>query len=142
MNTITVAYTTYILLTLALTFGVARTLRRNGAVFLKDVFDGDTERAAAVNHLLTVGFWLVNTGYAAIQIRIDGDVLAAREAIEAVGTKLGGVLLVLGLMHLANLFVLGRIRRGRRLEKTPPAPPQYWPPAGYYAGAQAPRPAQ
>lgn len=141
MDVVTWAYLAYITLTLTLTFWVARTLHRNGAVFLEDVLDGDKERAAAVNHLLTVGFWLVNTGYAAVQMRIGGDIATTRAAIEAVGTKIGAVLLVLGLVHLLNLWVLNKFRRGRRPETTPPAtPPQpRWNPAAY---SPAPHPAQ
>lgn len=125
MDPVVVTYLAYTATSLALTRWVARTLFRNGAVFLVDVFGGDERMAKAVNHLLVVGFWLVNMGYVALALRIGEAVPDARAAIESLATKLGGVLLVLGAMHFANLAVLSRMRRGRRLagQRTPPVPP-------------------
>ena len=46
----------------------------------------------------------------------------ARAGIEALATKLGGVLLVLGLMHFGNLLVLSRMRRRNRRDHAPVPP--------------------
>lgn len=125
METVVVTYTAYVLVSLGLTFWVARTLFRHGARFLVDVFDGDQGMAGSVNHLLVVGFWLVNLGYVALALRISGPVPDARDGIESLAVKLGGVLLVLGAMHFANLALLARMRRNRRVTRqtTPPVPP-------------------
>src|SRR5437879_12610894 len=56
-------YVTYLALTLAVTIWVARTLHSNGRVFLVDAFHGNTDLADSVNHLLVVGFYLINVGY-------------------------------------------------------------------------------
>ena len=122
MNAIVVTYLTYVAISIGLTGWVARTLFRNGALFLLDVFGGDERMAKAVNHLLVVGFWLINLGYIALALRIGGEVADARAGIEALATKLGGVLLVLGLMHFGNLFVLSRMRRRNRRDHSPVPP--------------------
>ena len=49
---VVVTYVIYLLLGVALTLWVGRTLSRNGRVFLEDVFGGDRRMAEAVNHLL------------------------------------------------------------------------------------------
>ncbi|MFH5232622.1 hypothetical protein [Antrihabitans spumae] len=121
MDTITITYAVYVAVSAALTFFVARLLYRNGGSFLVKAFDGDEETAAAVNHLLVVGFWLINVGYIALVLRIDGDVTTARAAFEALAGKLGAVTLGLGVLHFSNLVVLARLRRGRKL----PQEPQY-----------------
>ena len=64
MSYILISYTRYLLLTLALTVWIARTLFSNGKVFLLDIFHGNKELANAVNNLLLVGFYLINIGYA------------------------------------------------------------------------------
>lgn len=111
MDHLVVTYLAYVLLAVPLTLWVGRTLHRNGRVFLLDVFDGDEQLAEAVNHLLVVGFYLVNLGYVFLALKVSGDVASAQTAIEALSLKLGAAALVLGGMHFANLYVLNRLRR-------------------------------
>ncbi|MEC3914489.1 hypothetical protein [Nocardia sp. CDC160] len=126
MDLVVVTYVTYAIVSLVLTFWVARTLHHTGARFLVDVMNGDTDLAEVVNHLLVIGFWLVNAGFVALALRISGPVVDVRAAIEELASKLGMVLLVLGGMHFANLIALNKIRRSRHQEKqaaVPPVPP-------------------
>ncbi|MFB7516866.1 hypothetical protein [Streptomyces sp. NPDC056144] len=132
MDLTVIAYTVYLLISVALTIWVARTLSRNGRIFLSDVLHGDEKLADAVNHLLVVGFYLVNFGFVALYLSQDAAVLDARALFEALSVKLGVVLLVLGVMHLGNVYVLNKIRRRSVMEReqTPPVRPQGWTPAG------------
>jgi hypothetical protein len=57
MNWIIVTYLAYLAVSVALTVWVARTLHRNGRVFLVDSFRGNELLADSVNHLLVVGFY-------------------------------------------------------------------------------------
>ena len=117
-----VTYLIYLALSLALTVWVARTLHRNGRVFLVDVFAGNSELADSTNHLLVVGFYLVNLGYVSLALKLGGEVLDTRQSIEVLSQKVGGVLLVLGAMHFFNLLVFSRIRRRARLASSRPPP--------------------
>ncbi|MER6348774.1 hypothetical protein ACWC10_28150 [Streptomyces sp. NPDC001595] len=126
MDRTVVAYVIYLLVSVALTIWVARTLSRNGRIFLADVLHGDDKLADAVNHLLVVGFYLVNLGFVALYLNGDETITDTRGVFEALSTKLGVVLLVLGVMHLGNVYVLNRIRRRGVMEREqlPPVPPQ------------------
>lgn len=115
-----VTYFLYLAISIALTVWVARTLFRNGRVFLVDVFHGDTSLADSVNHLLVVGFYLINLGYVTLALKMGYDVTSARGSIEALSQKVGWVLLVLGGMHFFNLYVFSRIRRRSFLDIAPP----------------------
>ncbi len=128
MDLTVVAYVIYLLVSVGLTVWVARTLSRNGRIFLGDVLHGNEKLADAVNHLLVVGFYLVNLGFVALYLNQDEAIADARGVFEAVSTKLGVVLLVLGALHLGNVFVLNRIRRRGIMEREqlPPVPPQGW----------------
>ncbi|GAA3769326.1 hypothetical protein [Streptomyces chiangmaiensis] len=128
MDLTVIAYVIYLLISVALTVWVARTLSRNGRVFLEDVLHGNEKLADAVNHLLVVGFYLVNLGFVALYLNGHGTVEDARGIFEALSTKLGVVLLVLGVMHLGNVYVLNRIRRRGAMEReqVPPVGPQGW----------------
>lgn len=130
-------YLFYLAISTGLTVWVGRTLYRNGAVFLVEVF-AEEGLAKAVNHLLVVGFYLVNFGFVSLFLRMSGGVRDAQQSIEALSVKVGIVLLVLGAMHFMNMFVLNRFRRrGMAPRQTrPPVAPDSWtphpgPPAGY-----------
>jgi hypothetical protein len=111
---IVISYAAYLAIGLALTVWVARTLERNGRVFLVDAFQGNAELADSVNRLLVVGFYLINAGYVTLALSTSGTPGSARAAMELVSDKIGVVLLVLGLMHFFNLYVFHRLRkRGR-----------------------------
>jgi hypothetical protein len=112
-------YLAYLLVSVGLTAWVARVLFHNGQVFLDDAL-GNEVLARSVNHLLVVGFWLVNLGYATVAIRVSNTVASAADAIESLSVKVGLVLLVLGAVHFFNLYVLSRFRRRRMLELAPP----------------------
>ncbi|MDX3307836.1 hypothetical protein ACWGH3_03065 [Streptomyces sp. NPDC054884] len=128
MDRTVIAYIVYLIVSIGLTVWVARTLSRNGRVFLADVLQGNEKLADAVNHLLVVGFYLVNLGFVALYLSGDDTIEDTRGIFEALSTKLGVVLLVLGAMHLANVYVLNRIRRRGIMEREqlPPVAPQGW----------------
>ena len=121
---IVISYLVYLVISINLTIWVARTLHKNGAVFLVDAFHGNTELAKSVNHLLVVGFYLINIGFVALALKTSDPVLSTRYAIELVADKLGYVMLILGGMHFFNLYVFARIRhRGRNIPPPPPFAP-------------------
>ncbi len=112
----TLTYLVYLLITLPLTIWVARTLSRNGRVFLVDVFGGNAQIADAVNQLLVVGFYLINVGYICLWLRITEAITGATVAIETLAAKIGLVMLVLGGMHLFNVFLFHKLREKRLAE--------------------------
>ena len=103
-------YLSYLAISIGLTVWVARTLHKSGRVFLVDAFHGNTELADSVNHLLVVGFYLINVGYIAVALKTTESLTTSREVIELESGKVGVVLLILGAMHFFNIFVLGRMR--------------------------------
>jgi hypothetical protein len=103
-------YLAYVLISVALTVWVAFTLKKNGRRFLVDAFHGDEGLADSVNHLLVVGFYLLNLGFISYALSTRQDVPTPRAAIELLSGKLGGVLVVLGGLHFFNLFLFSRLR--------------------------------
>jgi hypothetical protein len=120
---IVVSYFIYLVISIALTVWVARTLHKRGAIFLVDAFHGNAELAASVNHLLVVGFYLMNIGFVSLALKTDLAVNDWRKAIEMLSGKLGWVLLTLGAMHFFNLLVFSKVRnRGLSMERPPVTP--------------------
>jgi len=116
-------YLIYLAISIALTIWVGRTLHKNGRVFLIDVFHGNDALADSVNHLLVVGFYLINFGYVSLALKLGYTIETAEQSIEALSFKVGMVLLVLGGMHLFNLFVFSRMRRRSKVHYHPPIDP-------------------
>ena len=129
METVVTTYLVYLALSIALTVWVAQTLHKNGRVFLLDVFQGRADLADSVNHLLVVGFYLVNLGFVSWTLKVGYSIPDARVSIETLSVKIGLVLLVLGFMHFFNLLVFSRMRsNARRREIRPrPGPPEVRP---------------
>src|SRR5258707_1292084 len=117
-------YLLYLTLSVSLTVWVARTLFKNGRVFLVDAFLGNEALADSVNHLLVVGFYLINVGYISLALKYGDKPASAAQTIEYLSTKVGVVLLVLGVMHFFNLFVFSRMRKRALLRGArPPVEP-------------------
>ena len=117
---IVICYFVYLAASLTTTIWVAQTLRQNGRSFLIDAFHGNGELADSVNHLLVVGFYLINVGYVTLALRTAAQVATVRNAIELVCDKLGLVLIVLGVMHFLNLYIFNRLRRRGQADLRPP----------------------
>jgi hypothetical protein len=108
------SYIAYLLLSIVLTIWVARTLHRNGRIFLVEAFRGNEQMADAVNHLLVVGFYLINIGFVTLALKYGDKPGTTQAAIEFVSTKVGLVLVVLGIMHFFNMFNFDKLRHKGR----------------------------
>jgi hypothetical protein len=128
MNTTVVCYSIYLAISIALTTWVGHTLHKNGRVFLLQAFHENETMADSVNHLLLVGFYLINVGFVAMALKYGAKPDSIQAAFEFLSTKLGLVILVLGAMHFFNMFNFDKMRRKgtRHVTSTvvppPPAP--------------------
>ncbi len=112
-NPLLLVYLPYTAIAVTLTVWLARTLSRHGEVFLHAVFPDRHDLADAINQLLVIGFYLVNLGWALLLLR-PGTLQAVTptEATSVLLTRLGTLLLLLGIAHLINLYVFHRVRQG------------------------------
>lgn len=124
MNEIVITYTGYLLIAIPLTIWVARTLHKNGRIFLIKSMDGDEPLADSVNHLLVVGFYLVNIGFVSLYLKMDTAVRDVSGIFEALSGKLGVVMLILGGMHFFNIWIFNKIGKRGEIVR-PPEPPAY-----------------
>ncbi len=110
MDYLVITYTAYIFITLILTIWVGKTLFTNGRVFLMEIFNNDSLLVDSINRLLLVGFYLVNFGYALQNLIVKTDIISVAASIEMLSVKIGLIVVVLGVMHFFNLFVLFILR--------------------------------
>ena len=127
MNTSLGIYTAYFLVSLGMTIWVARTLHKNGRLFLVEAFSGNKELADSVNHLLLVGFYLLNLGFILLFLRVGPKPADVVQGVEYISTKLGIVILVLGVMHFFNMFNFWRMRKKGHFQPPALIPPPIQP---------------
>ena len=104
-------YSIYIALSVVVTVYVSRTLSRNGLAFLIDGFNGNIVLAKSTNHLLVVGFYLVNLGFVLLRMNTHAYIDTVDDIIVYQTEGLGLVLIVLGLAHFFNMYVINRYAR-------------------------------
>jgi hypothetical protein len=106
----TLNHVLYLAFSAAFTIGVGRSLFRNGRPFLVACFR-DERTADAVNRLLLVGFYLMNSAFVTATLKFGDTGNTVVETIETLSTRIGVVVLTMGIMHFNNLYWCGRIRR-------------------------------
>jgi len=111
MNNTIAAYCYYLPISILLTIWVARTLFKNGRIFLLDIFHGNELLADSVNKLLLVGFYLVNLGYIVYTMTITPKIFDSQDIFEILSRKIGLIILVLGFWHFFNMYLLFRGKR-------------------------------
>ena len=105
------AYAFYLLITIGITIWVARTLSKNGIVFLEQCFGQDAELARSTNHLLVVGFYLVNIGFITLTLSLGAEPVTMTDAIRFLSSKVGLAVIVLGAMHFFNMGLIAQFGR-------------------------------
>ncbi len=105
------SFLTYLAVAIAMTIWVARTLSTNGYLFLVDAFDAREDLARSINHMLVVGFYLINMGFVLLALRYGSRPIDAPGAMEYVSTKVGLAMLVLGAMHFVLMYAIARYGR-------------------------------
>ncbi len=105
------AYLTYLAVSIAVAVWVGQSLHKNGRVFLIQSFQGDVTLADSVNHLLLVGFYLINIGFISLALQMGDKPHTLQAVIEYLSMKIGLAVLVLGVMHMFNMRALMKYRQ-------------------------------
>ena len=106
-----IAYALYLAISIGITVWVARTLSRNGEIFLIQCFGHNREIARSTNHLLVVGFYLVNIGFITLTLSLGREPATIPEAIRFLSSKVGLAVIVLGGMHFFNMSAIAHFGR-------------------------------
>ena len=105
-----ITYITYISISIAITIFVSKTLSKNGEIYLIDGFNGNAELAKSVNHMLVVGFYLLNIGFVLLRLKTNSLIIDLETMIVYLSSSIGFVLVVLGAFHFFNMFLVHKFR--------------------------------
>ena len=103
-------YSIYLAVSVVIALSVGWTLHKSGRPFLVEMFLGKEDLANSVNHLIVVGFYLLSIGFVSLALKYGARPTDMADAIEALATKVGVVLVVLGGLHFLNLLMFSRLR--------------------------------
>lgn len=106
-----VTYLLYLTITIGITIWVARTLSKNGIVFLIQCFGQNDVLARSTNHLLVVGFYLVNIGFITLTLSLGNEPTTITGAMRFLSGKVGLAVVVLGAMHFFNMGAIAQFGR-------------------------------
>ena len=111
MSPMVITYALYLVFSLAITFWVGHLLFTNGRVFLIEIFEGNLTLADSANRLMIVGYYLVNAAFVTLSLKTAERATDLVSTVEILSSKVGLVMLVLGVWHLFNLFAFSCVRR-------------------------------
>jgi hypothetical protein len=86
-------------------------LSKNGEVFLIECFGHDAVLARSTNHLLVVGFYLVNIGFITLTLSLGAEPQNLPDAIRFLSSKVGLAVVLLGVMHFFNMGMIAHFGR-------------------------------
>jgi hypothetical protein len=112
-NFVLISYFIYLPIALVLTYFVAKTLFKNGRVFMLDIFHGKEDIAFSTNRLFEVGFYLLNVGFALLILETPW-MLNSQQMVERLSLKVGGFSIYLGIMLFINMYFFFRGRKASR----------------------------
>ena len=118
-NIVIIHYVVYLIISTPLVVWVGKTLFKNGRIFLVDSFNNNEPMVDSVNHLITVGFYLLNFGIVSLFLRYGAKPGNFVESIELMSTKIGIVLLLLVVMHFLNVYGFAKMRGNSLKDKYP-----------------------
>lgn len=111
----TISFGLYLAFVFGVIFRVGRILHRVGEVYLKFFFPGERS-VIQINNLLLIGYYLVNLGYSLYVLTIGQEELVGMlPAFEWLITKIGFILLFLGLLHANNMVIIYLAHKMRRI---------------------------
>jgi hypothetical protein len=109
MNTL--AYILYLFITYLITVHVGLRFYRNGRVYILRLLHGDEKMTDSINHILLIGYYLLNLGYAALMINTWETISTWTELVASICTMTGKIMLTLAVIHFCNMAAIYLISR-------------------------------
>lgn len=97
----------YVILAMATTVLLGRSLYQNGEVFIAMTLGDRTDLVKPINNVLLTGFYLINIAFVMLYMSQGNiEIQSIGDALSFLARKFGFVLAVLGLWHYGNIAIL------------------------------------
>ena len=104
MNYNIVSYAIYIALSAYIILRVGYLFYHFGEIYLRYLLAGNAALAKSLSNLLLMGYYLLNLGFAFYNLGRWPRILNLNELLYNLCQNVGGICLILGLLHFGNLF--------------------------------------
>ena len=104
-------YSIFVAAGVGVTLWVAHKLDLHGVTFAKAGDRYDAETGPAMSHLMVVGFALVALGVVSLALGLGSNASTLQQCIESLSSKLGWVIMIIGLLHFSMLTVFAAMGR-------------------------------
>ncbi len=106
MNYNIVAYFLYFAITFFIIVKVGRICYLNGNVFVSQLIPNHEDLCKKINHLLLIGYYLLNIGYCTMTIISWEKIERFSQLVEIISLKTALIVLIIAGMHYLNIILL------------------------------------
>lgn len=103
MSLNTIGYIIFFIIIYVVTIHIGLVFYRNGEHFLKMLLPNDLHLVNPINHVLLVGYYLLNLGYSTISIIRWPEINSTQELIAYLSGHAGFIIFMLALIHYFNM---------------------------------------
>ena len=106
MNFNIIAYFVYFAITFFIIAKVGKVCYQNGNVFVRQLLPNHEDLCKKINHLLLIGYYLLNIGYCTMTIISWEKIIGFTGLIEVICYKTSTIIIIIALMHYLNILLL------------------------------------
>lgn len=106
MNYNIIAYFVYFAITFLIIVKVGKICYQNGNVFVKQLIPNHEDLCKKINHLLLIGYYLLNIGYCTMTIISWQKIVNFTDLIEVISYKTAFIIIIIAIMHYLNILLL------------------------------------
>lgn len=106
MNYNILAYLLYFAITFIIIIKVGRICYQNGNVFVAQLIPNHEDLCKKINHLLLIGYYLLNIGYCTMTIISWEKIEGFAQLVEIISLKTSLIILIIAGMHYLNIMLL------------------------------------
>lgn len=98
-----IGYIIFFIVIYVVTIHIGLVFYRNGAHYLHMLLPNDQHLVDSINHLLLIGYYLLNLGYSTVSIIKWPEILTVAELISYLAGHAGFIIFMLALIHYFNM---------------------------------------
>ena len=106
MNYNIVAYLMYFAITFLIIVKVGRICYTNGNVYVAQLIPNHEDLCKKVNHLLLIGYYLLNIGYCTMTIMSWETIVSFSQLVEVISFRTSLIIMIIAIMHYLNILIL------------------------------------
>jgi hypothetical protein len=106
MNLNIIAYFIYLSITIFIILRVGKICYKNGNIYVAELIPNHADICQKINHVLLLGYYLLNIGYCAITLISWQKILSLTELTEIICIKTAVIIFIISILHYLNIIII------------------------------------